>query len=114
MQDRRRVPASRPIELPEPENFRVESGPTKTPGPGQVLIEVRYAALSPRQGQRLKDFTSFTQPFAIGEFIDCDILGKVVESNTAERGWRGRDGSASPVGHRPGSDQLARPGRCTR
>lgn len=72
------------MELPEPENFRVECVPVESPGPEQVLIKVRYAALSPWQGQRLKDFANFTRPFAIGELIDCDVLGEVVESNSAD------------------------------
>ena len=55
-QNRRFVLANRPEELPEPGNFRIETAEIPQPGEGEVLVRVRYAALSPWQGQRLKDF----------------------------------------------------------
>ena len=41
-----------------------------------LVFGVLIAALSPWQGQRLKDFENYTKPFAIGELIDCDVLGQ--------------------------------------
>ena len=61
-------------------NFALEVAPVSAPGPSQVLVEVLMAALSPWQNQRLKDFKNYTIPFAIGELIDCDELGRVIES----------------------------------
>lgn len=105
MDNQRIVLASRPEELPQPENFRIETLPVPAVDSGQVLIEVRYAALSPWQGQRLKDFKNFTRPFEIGELIDCDILGTVVDTKapelpvgstvTGRLGWQ-KYGIASP------------------
>ena len=74
--------SSRPVELPALEHFSIDLEPVPTPGPGEALICNAYAALSPWQGQRLKDFRNFTKPFEIGEVIDGDMLGHVVASNT--------------------------------
>lgn len=78
--NRRYVLASRPVELPASENFRIEEETLRPPGAGEVQVRIRYAALSPWQGQRLKDFRNFTRPFELGELIDSDVLGEVIES----------------------------------
>ena len=74
--------ASRPTDLPGDAHFRIETAPIPTPESGEVLVRVLIAALSPWQGQRLKDFENYTKPFAIGELIDCDVLGQVVGGKT--------------------------------
>jgi NADPH-dependent curcumin reductase CurA len=79
---RRFVLRSRPTGLPEDDNFTVETLPVPEPAAGQVLVRILLAALSPWQNQRLKDFANYTHPFAIGELIDCDVLGQVVRSRT--------------------------------
>ncbi len=80
---RRFVLASRPETLPQAENFAIESPRVQQPAQGELLVKVLLVALSPWQGQRLKDFRNYTQPFDIGELIDCDVLGQVVASNAA-------------------------------
>ncbi|MFM9938194.1 MAG: zinc-binding dehydrogenase [Hyphomicrobiaceae bacterium] len=77
--NRRFVLKSRPVELPESDNFEIEEVPHPALGTGDVRVRVAYVALSPWQGQRLKDFKNYTKPFAIGELIDCDILGEIIE-----------------------------------
>jgi len=96
--NRQIVLATRPTELPQREHFEIIETPMVSLGAGDVLVKIRYVALSPWQGQRLKDFRNFTRPFAIGELIDCDALGKVVASNddampvgqvvTGRMGWQ--------------------------
>lgn len=91
---------SRPVELPGSEHFDIVEAPVPAPGDGEALVETAYAALSPWQGQRLKDFRNFTKPFEIGEIIDGDMLGMVVASRAPELpegaqvvgrfGWRER------------------------
>ena len=82
MMNRRFVLHTRPRDLPGDEHFRIETQPVPTPEPGEALIKVLLAALSPWQNQRMKDFKNYTHPFAIGELIDCDVLGEVVSSET--------------------------------
>jgi NADPH-dependent curcumin reductase CurA len=87
--NRRFVLKSRPEELPTRENFAIEAIPQPQLEPECLRIKVHYVALSPWQGQRLKDFKNYTQPFAIGELIDCDVLGEVVEVGAGVGGdWR--------------------------
>ena len=88
--------AVRPTDLPSDAHFRIETAPIPTPGTGEVLVRVLIAALSPWQGQRLKDFENYTKPFEIGELIDCDVLGQVVGGDallsgdlvTGRLGWQ--------------------------
>ena len=96
--NRQFVLKSRPTGLPSDANFAIERVPVEMPGKGQVLVKILIAALSPWQNQRLKDFTNYTKPFAIGELIDCDVLGQIVAGEavdfkpgqlvTGRLGWR--------------------------
>ena len=65
--NRRFLLASRPTDLPSDANFRIEPSAMPTLEDGEVLVRVLIAALSPWQGQRLKDFENYTKPFNIGE-----------------------------------------------
>ncbi len=76
--NRRYVLKSRPSDLPDATHFAIESAPIPTPKTGELLVRILLVALSPWQGQRLKDFENYTKPFQIGELIDCDVLGQVV------------------------------------
>ena len=66
--------------LPARQHFELQSVPVPSLDTNEVLVEVLMAALSPWQNQRLKDFKTYTKPFAIGELIDCDVLGRVIAS----------------------------------
>ena len=77
--NRRYTLKARPATSPGPEHFEIEEVPHPALRPGQVRVKALYHALSPWQGQRLKDFKNYTKPFEIGELIDGDVLGKVVE-----------------------------------
>ena len=76
--NRRYVLKSRPSDLPDAAHFAIESAPIPIPKAGELLVRILLVALSPWQGQRLKDFENYTKPFQIGELIDCDVLGQVV------------------------------------
>ena len=80
IENQRLTLARRPEALPSAEHFALETLPVPALADGEVLVEVQMAALSPWQNQRLKDFKNYTKPFAIGELIDCDVLGRVIES----------------------------------
>ena len=82
MTNRRFVLRARPHDLPDDAHFTIETVAVPTPKPGEALVKVLLAALSPWQNQRLKDFKNYTRPFTIGELIDCDVLGEVVSSRT--------------------------------
>ncbi len=82
--NRRFVLTARPDTLPDASHFTIETLPIHAPRQNEVLVKTLLVALSPWQGQRLKDFRNYTKPFEIGELIDCDVLGQVVESQSAE------------------------------
>lgn len=81
--NRRFTLKTRPSALPGPEHFQLEEAPHPALQPGEVRVKALYHALSPWQGQRLKDFKNYTKPFEIGELIDGDVLGEVVEAADA-------------------------------
>ena len=87
--NRRYTLKARPVDLPGPEHFALEELEHPTLAPSEIRVAVHYVALSPWQGQRLKDFSNYTHPFKIGELIDCDILGEVVEVGSAVAGTCG-------------------------
>ncbi len=76
--NRRFVLCSRPIGLPDDDSFEIETIEVAPPSGEELLIRVLIVALSPWQNQRLKDFKNYTNPFRIGELIDCDVLGQVI------------------------------------
>ena len=78
--NRRFILTSRPQDLPAPEHFAIDPLPHPQLAPGEVRVRIHYVALSPWQGQRLNDFKNYTKPFEIGELIDCDVLGEIVET----------------------------------
>lgn len=97
--NRRFTLKTRPTTLPGPEHFDIEHVDHAVLAAGQVRIRALYHALSPWQGQRLKDFKNYTKPFQIGELIDGDVLGQVIEAApdaglaigqlvTARLGWQ--------------------------
>lgn len=77
--NRRFTLKTRPETMPGPEHFALEQIEHPALASGEVRVKCLYHALSPWQGQRLKDFKNYTRPFEIGELIDGDVLGQVVE-----------------------------------
>ena len=63
------------------EKFNIEECAIMSSRPGKLLIKILMVALSPWQNQRMKDFKNYTKPFELGELIDCDVLGQVVDGN---------------------------------
>ena len=79
--NRRYTLKTRPESLPSDENFNIEECEILPPPPGKLLIKTLMVALSPWQNQRMKDFKNYTKPFKIGELIDCDVLGQVINGD---------------------------------
>ena len=96
--------ASRPETLPGPEHFAIAGEEMPPLADGQVRLRLAFAAVSPWQAQRCKDFANYVEPFAIGELISCDMLGEVVESKAA--GWRSIHRSARCSGRTKRSSTM--------
>jgi NADPH-dependent curcumin reductase CurA len=96
--NRRFLMKARPENLPGPQHYEIQKLPVPPLMPDQVVVKTELVALSPWQGQRSKDFKNYARPFDIGELIDCDVLGEVVQSRcdevpvgqrvTARLGWQ--------------------------
>lgn len=81
-QNRKIVLKSRPKFLAGPENFDIIQEKISNLNEGEVRVSSEMVALSAWQGMRAKDFKNFIRPFEIGELIDCDAYGTVVESKS--------------------------------
>jgi NADPH:quinone reductase-like Zn-dependent oxidoreductase len=98
---------SRPGELGDPGNLRVEEGPTPVSGPGEVVVRVRAAALNHRDVWiRRGQYAGIRLPAILGS----DATGEVAAAGDAEgHAWLGREVVIDPsLGW--GSDSRAQEG----
>lgn len=91
------VLAARPHGKPTLDDFRLEEVEIPAPGPGQVLLSVRYLSLDPYMRGRMDDRKSYAPPAQIGDVMPGETVAEVVASNnplysigdsvTAYTGW---------------------------
>jgi len=81
---RRIVLAVRPKGQPKPGDFRMEEVPMPTPGPGQVLLRVRYLSLDPYMRGRMDDRKSYAKPTPLGDVMGGENIAEVVSSNLSD------------------------------
>ncbi len=93
------VLAARPNGRPAPSDFRLETMPVPSPGPGQMLLRVRYLSLDPYMRGRMDDRKSYAKPVPIGGTMEGETVAEIVASHL--------DGFA------PGDMVLARTGWCS-
>jgi len=93
---RRIVLASRPVGAPILDNFRVETGPMPVPARGQLLLRTRYLSLDPYMRARMSIAPYSTQPAAIGDTIEGEVVAEVIRSRAAD--YREGDLVRSKVG----------------
>jgi NADPH-dependent curcumin reductase CurA len=74
------VLANRPAGEPTETDFRVESAPMPTLGPGQVLVRVIYLSLDPYMRGRMRDAASYAAPVAIDGVMPGGTVGEIVAS----------------------------------
>lgn len=84
MLNRRIVLASRPTEVPVPENFRFEEVPVPELQDGEVLIENKVFAIDPAVRGMLDDVKSYLPPVQIGGLIPTMVLGRVIASRNPD------------------------------
>ena len=81
--NRRIVLVSRPVGPPLAENFRLETAPVPTPGPGQMLLRNEILSLDPYMRGRMSDAPSYAEPVAIGAPMGGGTVSRVVSSELA-------------------------------
>src|SRR6516164_10423271 len=92
------VLAARPQGKPRPTDFRLEETAIPTPGPGQVLLSVRYLSLDPYMRGRMDDRQSYAPPTPVGDVMPGETVAEVVASNNP--GYVAGDIVASRTGWR--------------
>ena len=78
--NRRIVLARRPQGAPVPEDFRLETHPVPSAGPGEVLLRTRYLSLDPYMRGRMNEGPSYAPPVALGAVMTGQTVS-VVEAS---------------------------------
>lgn len=90
---------SRPSGWPTPDNFELVEVELSPPGEGRILVRNLFVSVDPYMRGRMNEGkSSYIAPFKVGEPLDGDALGEVVESHapglapgdivTHRYGWR--------------------------
>ncbi|MFE3189669.1 NADP-dependent oxidoreductase [Nocardia sp. NPDC059240] len=80
MKSTRIVLASRPIGMPEQENFRTETVELEPPKPGQALLQTLYLSLDPYMRGRMSDAPSYAPPVEVDQTMCGGTVSQVLES----------------------------------
>lgn len=76
--------ASRPVGVPQPENFIHDDAPVRAPGDGEVLLRTLYLSLDPYMRGRMSDAKSYAKPVEVGGIMVGATVSEVVESRSPE------------------------------
>jgi hypothetical protein len=74
------VLASRPIGIPTPADFRLETGSLPVPSDGQLLLQTKYLSLDPYMRGRMNDAKSYAAPVELGEVMEGEVIAEILES----------------------------------
>jgi NADPH-dependent curcumin reductase len=74
------VLASRPIGIPTPADFRLETGSLPVPSDGQLLLRTQYLSLDPYMRGRMNDAKSYAAPVELGEVMEGEVIAEILES----------------------------------
>jgi NADPH-dependent curcumin reductase len=88
--------ASRPTGWVKESDFRIVESDMPKPGEGQVLIKTLYLSLDPYMRGRMNDQRSYAAKVEIGQVMEGEVVGEVVESGNAK--FRPGDTVAARVG----------------
>ncbi|MEV0462732.1 NADP-dependent oxidoreductase [Nocardia tengchongensis] len=80
MKSTRIVLASRPVGMPEQENFRTETVELEPPQPGEALLQTLYLSLDPYMRGRMSDAPSYAPPVEVGDTMCGGAVSRVLES----------------------------------
>ncbi len=72
---------ARPAGLPKPTDWTITEGPVVDPGPGEVLVKVRYISVDPAMRGWMNDRASYVPVLSLGTVMRALTVSEVVESN---------------------------------
>jgi NADPH-dependent curcumin reductase CurA len=75
--------ASRPVGLPQPANFDIDTVELPALAEGQVLVKNQFISLDPAMRGWMNEGKSYIRPVQIGEVFRAGTAGLVVESNNS-------------------------------
>ncbi|HEV2862314.1 MAG TPA: NADP-dependent oxidoreductase [Pyrinomonadaceae bacterium] len=75
--------AARPAGMVRREDFEFAAAPVGSPGPGEVLVRVRYVSIDPAMRAWMNETPSYMPPVGLGEVMRAFGAGRVVASNDA-------------------------------
>jgi NADPH-dependent curcumin reductase len=75
------VLAARPRGAVQRSDFRFEEAEMPEPGPGEMLLKVKYLSLDPYMRGRMDDRKSYSPPTALGAVMPGESIATVLESN---------------------------------
>ncbi|HEV2173292.1 MAG TPA: NADP-dependent oxidoreductase [Nitrospira sp.] len=78
------VLAARPSGEPKDEDFRLEEAELPSPTNGQVVLRTLYLSLDPYMRGRMNAGPSYAPPVEIGQVMEADAVGEVLESKSIE------------------------------
>jgi NADPH-dependent curcumin reductase CurA len=74
---------ARPEGLPKPTDWTIVDEPVAAPGPGEVLVKVRYISVDPAMRGWMNGRESYAPPVGLGTVMRALTVGEVIESNHA-------------------------------
>jgi NADPH-dependent curcumin reductase len=76
--------ANRPTGWVTESDFRLLESPMPKPGPGQMLVKVRWLSLDPYMRGRMSTGKSYAKPLEIGDVMTGGTVGEVIESGNGK------------------------------
>src|SRR5215216_5166267 len=84
MQNREIRLASRPAGTPTLEHFQFVETEVPQPSDGELLVRLLYISVDPYLRGRMREGSSYIEPFQVGQVIKSAAVGKVVESRSPD------------------------------
>ena len=75
---------SRPHGKISADNFEFGKVALNAPAGRQVLVKTEYFSVDPYMRNRMNDVKSYVEPYAVGQPVTGDAVGRIVESGAAD------------------------------
>ncbi|MFP5307311.1 MAG: NADP-dependent oxidoreductase [Gammaproteobacteria bacterium] len=80
MENRRIVLRTRPVGIPQPQHFALETEPVRALVDGEFLVENHYLSVDPAQRGYVNDENNYAPPVPIGAVMRAMAVGQVIAS----------------------------------
>ncbi len=73
---------TRPVDLPDEENFELVEAPVPEPRDGEVLVRNIFMSVDPYMRARMNDYKNYMPPFELGKPLEGSCVGRVIQSRS--------------------------------